>query len=211
MLAFAEIGTVERLRRAIRDEAFEHDPDEPVEAKAAREPTERLSFGVKDGGWRVNGGGDVDRGKRVEAALIESKDRLFDEGDTDVTWFDALVDIAERSMDAVPSRDRRDRYRTWFHVDSQVGGDDDDRWVADPAEPGPPLYLRRDGRCRARTRWSPVLGWSFAVHRAGSHPPHHRTPRSRLPCAGLRRGPVRRGPPHHPLARRRPDRHLEFV
>jgi Domain of unknown function (DUF222)/HNH endonuclease len=121
MLAFAEIGTVERLRRAIRDEAFEPDPDEPAEAKAARAPKERLSFGVKDGQWRVNGGGDIDRGKRIEAALSEAKDRLFDEGNTDVTWFDALADIAERSMDAVPSRDRRDRYRTWFHHDSRTG------------------------------------------------------------------------------------------
>ena len=121
MLAFAEIGTVARLRRAIRDEAFEHDPDEPVEEKAVREPTERLSFGAKEGGWRINGGGDIDRGKRIEAALIESKDRLFDEGNPDATWFDALVDMAERSMDAVPSRDRRDRYRTWFHHDTKTG------------------------------------------------------------------------------------------
>ena len=122
MLAFAEIGTVQRLRRAVRDEAFEHDPHEPVEEKVAREPKERLSFGVKDGGWRINGGGgDIDRGKRIEAALVESKDRLVAEGDTDATWFDALADIAERSMDAVPSRDRRDRYRTWFHHDSRTG------------------------------------------------------------------------------------------
>ena len=122
MLAFAEIGTVQRLRRAIRDEAFEHDPDEPVEAKAERAPKERLSFGVKDGGWRINGaGGDIDRGKRIEAALVESKDRLVAEGNPDATWFDALADIAERSMDAVPSRDRRDRYRTWFHVDAKTG------------------------------------------------------------------------------------------
>jgi Domain of unknown function (DUF222)/HNH endonuclease len=121
MLAFAEIGTVTRLRRAIRDEAFEPDPDEPVEEKAAPVPTERLSFGVRDDGWRVNGGGDVDRGQRIEAALVEAKDRLFDEGNPDVTWFDALVDIAERSMDAVPSRERRDRYRTWFHHDTKSG------------------------------------------------------------------------------------------
>ena len=36
MLAFAEIGTVTRLRRAIRDEAFEHDPDEQVDEKTGR-------------------------------------------------------------------------------------------------------------------------------------------------------------------------------
>jgi Domain of unknown function (DUF222)/HNH endonuclease len=121
MLAFAEIGTVGRLRRAIRDEAFEHDPDEAHEEKATRAPKERLSFGVKDSQWRINGACDIDRGKLIEAALTESKDRLFDEGDTDATWVDALVDIAERSLAAVPSRDRRDRYRTWFHHDTRSG------------------------------------------------------------------------------------------
>jgi Domain of unknown function (DUF222)/HNH endonuclease len=121
MLAFAEIGTVSRLRRAIRDDAFEPDPDEPADDETAREPTDRLSFGVKGGQWRINGAGDIDLGKRIEAAFTEAKDRLFDEGNTNATWFDALVDIAERSLDAVPSRDRRDRYRTWFHHEANTG------------------------------------------------------------------------------------------
>ena len=121
MLAFAEIGTVSRLRRAIRDDAFEHDPDEPADEKANREPAERLSFGIKDGRWRINGEFDLDRGKQIEASLTESKDRLFDDGNTNATWADALADIAERSMDAVASRDRRDRYRTWFHHDTRTG------------------------------------------------------------------------------------------
>jgi hypothetical protein len=121
MLGFAEIGTVSRLRRAIRDEAFEHDPDEPAEEQAARAPKNRLSFGTKDGRWRINGDLDLDLGKQVEAALIEAKDRLFDDGNPDTTWTDALVDVAERSLDAVPSRDRRDRYRTWFHHDTATG------------------------------------------------------------------------------------------
>ena len=121
MLAFAAIGTVQRLRRAIRDDAFEHDPDEPADVKAAREPEDRVSFGVRDGRWRITGDLDVEQGRRVEAALVESKDRLFDDGDPDATWVDALVDVAERSLDAVPSRDRRDRYRTWFHHDTTTG------------------------------------------------------------------------------------------
>jgi hypothetical protein len=121
MLAFAEIGTVSRLRRAIRDDAFEPDPDEPATDKPAREPEERLSFGVKDGRWKINGNFDLDRGKQIQAALTEAKDRLFDDGNPNTTWADALADIAERSIDAVPSRDRRDRYRTWFHHDTHTG------------------------------------------------------------------------------------------
>jgi Domain of unknown function (DUF222) len=121
MLAFAEIGTVSRLRRAIRDSAFEPDPDEPADTKRARDPAERLSFGVKNGRWRINGEFDLDHGAQIEAALTESKDRLLDDGNPDASWADALVDIAERSLDAVPSRDRRDRYRTWFHHNSTTG------------------------------------------------------------------------------------------
>ena len=121
VLAFAEIGTVERLRRSIRDGAFEPDPDEPREERAAREPRDRLSFGVKDGRWRIHGDYDLDRGKQIEAALVESKDRQFDDGNPDVGWADTLPDIAERSLDAVPSRDRRDRYRLWFHHDTATG------------------------------------------------------------------------------------------
>ncbi len=121
VLGFAEIGTVSRLRRAIRDDAFEHDPDEPAEEAAARAPSNRLSFGIRDNRWKLTGDLDIDLGKCIEAAFTESKDRLFDDGNTDATWTDALVDIAERSLDAVPSRDRRDRFRTWFHHDTDTG------------------------------------------------------------------------------------------
>ena len=38
-----------------------------------------------------------------------------------VTWAYALVDIAERSLDAVESTARRDRYRTWLHLDVTEG------------------------------------------------------------------------------------------
>jgi Domain of unknown function (DUF222)/HNH endonuclease len=128
MLAFAEIGTVTRLRRAIRNDAFEHDPDEPAEAKAAREPDDRVSFGVRDGRWKLRGSLSLDLGRQVEAALTESKDRLFDAGDHQASWADALVDIAERSLDAVPSRERRDRYRTWWHLDANGNMTTTDGW-----------------------------------------------------------------------------------
>ncbi|MEZ5299024.1 MAG: DUF222 domain-containing protein [Ilumatobacteraceae bacterium] len=121
VLGFAEIGTVTRLRRAIRDEAFEHDPDEPADEKRARAPQNRVSFGIRDGRWKLTGDLDLDLGKRVEAAFTEAKDRLFDDGNPDASWSDALVDVAERSLDQVPSRDRRDRYRTWFHHDTGSG------------------------------------------------------------------------------------------
>ena len=38
MLDFAEIGTVSRLRRAIRDSAFDGDPDEPLTTRRRGSP-----------------------------------------------------------------------------------------------------------------------------------------------------------------------------
>lgn len=128
VLAFAEIGTVERLRRAIRDDAFEHDPDEPRDEREARVPEDRVSFGVRNGRWRMITDLPIDRGSGDEAGMIESRDRLFAEGDPDATWADALVDIAERSMDAVPSPERRDRYRSWWHLDASGAVTTTDGW-----------------------------------------------------------------------------------
>ena len=46
----------------------------------------------------------------------EARDRLFRDGQGDVTWVDALVDIAERSVDAAPV-ERRERYRVNLFLD----------------------------------------------------------------------------------------------
>ena len=112
-------------------------------------------------------------------------------------------------MDAVPSRDRRDRYRTWFHLDAKTGAmTTTDGWRI-------PENLAR--MCTCDGLGAIVLeqdGVPFSVGRS-QHIVPDRTRRiieRRDRAASLvHRGPVRRGPPHHPLARRRPDRHLEPV
>ena len=128
MLAFSEIGTVTRLRRAIRDSAFERDPDAPVPTPHEQAANDRLSFGVRDGRWRITGNLPIDLGREVEAAMVESKDRQFAAGDTEVTWVGALVDVAQRSMAGVESADRRDRYRVWFHVGADGAMTTTDGW-----------------------------------------------------------------------------------
>ncbi len=121
ILDFAKLATVKQLRRRIRSEHFAGDPDQPADAPAG-EPRDRLSFGATESGrWRINGNLDLTAGLRIEAALTEAKDSLFERGDTDTTWGDALVETAERSLDTVTSRSRRDRYRTWIHVDVTDG------------------------------------------------------------------------------------------
>jgi hypothetical protein len=123
VLEFAQVATVSQLRVTMRDKFFD---DGAASAEAAdtkhSEPKDRLSFGpTGDHRWRINGEFDIDAGRRIEAALTEAKDSLFERGDTDATWPDALVEVAERSLDAVTSASRRDRHRTWLHLDVTNG------------------------------------------------------------------------------------------
>jgi hypothetical protein len=63
----------------------------------------------------------ADLGALVEAALKEAKDALFATGRPEVTWADAMVEIANRSLDAIGSINRRDAYRTYIHLDTEGG------------------------------------------------------------------------------------------
>lgn len=123
VLEFAQVATVSQLRVTMRDRFFdEGTAPGGTAATENSEPNDRLSFGpTGDHRWRINGELDIDAGRRIEAALTEARDSLFERGDTDVTWPDALVDVAERSLDALPSASRRDRHRTWLHLDVTNG------------------------------------------------------------------------------------------
>ena len=60
----------------------------------------------------------ADLGALVEAALKEAKDSLFRAGRPEVTFGDAMVEIAGRSLGAVESLNRQDAYRTYVHLDT---------------------------------------------------------------------------------------------
>ena len=121
VLHFTHNATVTQLRRAIRAERFEGDPDQP-DLQPKPEDRERLSTSNTDQGrWRINGELDIERGSIVDNALTEARDSLFERGDTDATWADALVEIARRSLDNVASQSRRERFKTWVHLDAATG------------------------------------------------------------------------------------------
>jgi hypothetical protein len=61
----------------------------------------------------------ADLGALVEAALREAKDALFDQGNAKVTFAEALLEMARRSMGAVDSTNRHDAYRTYVHLDTE--------------------------------------------------------------------------------------------
>jgi hypothetical protein len=117
---FVRISTVTKIRRAVRSDMFEGDPDEPAPERPAAK--DRVSFGVgRDGRWRLNADLSIDIGRRIEAALTERKDALFADGDEHVTWPDAIVDCFERCLGSVESTARRNKYRTWLHFDVTSG------------------------------------------------------------------------------------------
>jgi hypothetical protein len=63
----------------------------------------------------------ADQGALVEAALKEAKDALFRAGRPQVTWGDAMVEVAQRSLRAATPINRRDGYRTYVHLDTEGG------------------------------------------------------------------------------------------
>ena len=76
------------------------------------EPVDRCSFGFDDAGrFHLHLDTDGLTGLVIEKALEEARDALFQGGQTDVNWVDALLEIANRSLDAVVSPSRRNRFR----------------------------------------------------------------------------------------------------
>lgn len=125
IIDIVRISTVDKLRKQMRERNFEGDPDAPADQEPVdREPTPPsnvVSFGTDDDGrWRIRGSFDLLTGRRIEAALTERRDALFGD-DVHVTWADAFADCFERSLAAVESPSRSDRFRTWIHLDVTRG------------------------------------------------------------------------------------------
>ena len=111
---FAQCATVNQLRRMIRDEHFDGDPDEPEpEIKPERET---CSFGFDDHSrFNFHADLDTDDGMIVDAAMNEARDSLFAAGKTDVTWSDTFVEMARRSLAGAPE-DRQERFKSYIHI-----------------------------------------------------------------------------------------------
>jgi len=104
------------------------DPDGGTDGGDAASPVDdnRVSYGYgPDGRWWLHADLDADLGAQIEASLHEARDSLFrelnDGADGDpavlVDDADALLVVAERSLDATPSPARRDRFRVNLFMD----------------------------------------------------------------------------------------------
>lgn len=109
-------------------------PTDPA-AQPVAGPPETFTTGTDEyGRFWLHGELDADHGRILDAALTEARDALFHDGQTNVTWADALIEIAHRSLDHTTT-ERRERFRA--------------NWFINPADPIP-------------ARWSdghPVPSW----------------------------------------------------
>jgi len=171
----ARSATVAQLRRVLGSYPFADDdgnakPD-PTEPDPPEPPTEtrRVSFGHTEGGsWRLSAELPADEGALVERAMVEARDECFRAGEhepvartlpdrapsaSDVSWADALVAMAERSMGAgAACRPQHERNLVLLHV-----GTDDKGHTGAHLHLGPGLGegLGRFLACDARIR--PVM------------------------------------------------------
>jgi HNH endonuclease len=117
----AQVATVAQLRVLVR--AARPAPPGPPPSDA---PSEALSTTFDDDGrYHLRAELDPDHGRIVDAALTEARDALFHGGQPDVTWADALVEMAQRSLDGT-SLQRRERFRV--------------NWFIDPTDPIPATW-----------------------------------------------------------------------
>ncbi len=63
----------------------------------------------------------ADQGALIQAAISEAKDALIQAGKRDVTSFDALVEVCNRSLSGVQPTSRADKYRVYVHLDTEGG------------------------------------------------------------------------------------------
>ena len=122
VLDWGRVATVARLRKTIRREWFTGAPGEPEADHEAGPDRDRVSTRVTDDHrWRISGELDLGRGAAVDAALIEARESLFERGQQSISTADCLVEVCQRYLDGIESPTRRERSKTWVHIDVADG------------------------------------------------------------------------------------------
>ncbi len=83
----------------------------------APQPENTCRFWIgEDGRFHLHVDGDQLTGMIIDQALSEARDLLFQRGHAAATWYDALVEALQRSLDGVTSPERRHRWRINVHL-----------------------------------------------------------------------------------------------
>ena len=85
-----------------------------------------------DGSFRLSGRLDADTGMIVQAALDEARDRLFQRGDFGAGLAEALVEMAQASLDSVTDPARRSRFQVNLFINTDTSNSDE-RGMTDAA------------------------------------------------------------------------------
>lgn len=123
--SFAKVATVTQLRSTLSRYSFT-EPDEGTTAVQQAAATDAAAKGTvamfRDGhrvGMKVDA--PADDGALIEQAMKEAKDALFQAGQPQVTWMDALLEVCNRSLSTLTSTGRRAKYRVYVHLDTGGG------------------------------------------------------------------------------------------
>jgi hypothetical protein len=114
----APMATVNQLRTIVRCSLPVVPPPADPEQPSAAAPTDSVSTWTSDDGrYHLHADLSADHGRVVDAALRAARDRLRqDSPAARITWIDALLDVAERSVGAeAPAR--RERFRINLFLD----------------------------------------------------------------------------------------------
>ncbi len=112
---FAENATVAQLRRGLA--GWFRDTTRTQEPVADRPAT--LQLMTFDGRFTLKyATSDQVAAALLEQAIREAKDALFTAGNAEATLADGLVEVASRSLAAIDSSSRRNRYRVLVHLDT---------------------------------------------------------------------------------------------
>ena len=146
-------------------------------------PDDRCSFHFDDQGrFRLYLETDQLTGMIIQAALVEARDAAFNAGNHRVDWVDAMREIAERSLGAIPGVERRNRFRINIHLNNNNNNNNNNTVTGTGI--GPARHRRQQ-------------------HRRQRQHQRHRQRQRRRRCGGGRgrSGVARRDPPVHHLRR----------
>jgi hypothetical protein len=144
----ARHATVAQLSRTLGSYAFAEEPG----AEEGPEPTREVSFAHRDDGrWGQRAVLDPEEGALVERGLLAARDECFaarGEDGAEVSWADAFVRMAERSLDHGAERALPQRYQVLLHVRADTPAKEAHLHLG----PALPASARRELGCDATVR-----------------------------------------------------------